>query len=69
MTLGWTAFPSRIYGWFNQRSTAGTVGEEALAIVFDKSRPLRPSDFDNVSTNHYESLALVNLKFSIYSSK
>ncbi|KAI9192967.1 mitochondrial import inner membrane translocase subunit Tim54 [Polychytrium aggregatum] len=35
---GFKNFPMRIAGWFNQRATAKEVGEEALKIVFEKTR-------------------------------
>ncbi|KAI8926220.1 mitochondrial import inner membrane translocase subunit Tim54, partial [Entophlyctis helioformis] len=36
---GWRAFPSRIYGWFNQRYDIELIGEEALRVAFDNKRP------------------------------
>ncbi|KAL2914194.1 mitochondrial import inner membrane translocase subunit tim54 [Polyrhizophydium stewartii] len=36
---GWSGFPKRIVGFFRQHVIAGQVGEEALKIVFENTRP------------------------------
>ncbi|KAJ3171576.1 mitochondrial import inner membrane translocase subunit tim54 [Geranomyces variabilis] len=36
---GWTGFPRRIFGWFNERHTAREIGEEALRVAFGRVRP------------------------------
>ncbi|KAI9100396.1 mitochondrial import inner membrane translocase subunit Tim54 [Phlyctochytrium arcticum] len=39
---GWTGFPARIYGWFNERHTAREIGTQALTIAFGRVRPFDP---------------------------
>ncbi|XJO72827.1 hypothetical protein BDV3_003896 [Batrachochytrium dendrobatidis] len=36
---GWSGFPSRVLGFFNQRSLASQIGEEALMVAFEHTRP------------------------------
>ncbi|KAH6569250.1 hypothetical protein BASA61_005888 [Batrachochytrium salamandrivorans] len=36
---GWTGFPYRIIGFFNQRTLASQIGEQALQVAFEHTRP------------------------------
>ncbi|KAI8823596.1 mitochondrial import inner membrane translocase subunit Tim54 [Fimicolochytrium jonesii] len=41
---GYSGFPKRIWGYFNERYTAREIGEEALKIAFDRVREFTPED-------------------------
>ena len=63
--VGWKAFPKRIFGFFHERHTFETVGQETLKIVLGSKRPCLVNEIvyekDNVMLNLNEPLVAKTL--------
>jgi hypothetical protein len=50
--VGWKKFPRRVFHWFNERHSMSQLGQLALAIVQEKSRPADKMDLDDSITKN-----------------